>query len=180
MPDPIQKQQEEKQLAVPTTRFSSKYFFPGQKYTEASEFSPKPAQQNISTNSSELFSTTLLAQQTILPSPQKSESAISNIAARAKMRFYDLFSLLLLLFSSKYAQRRRQGALALKQLKYLAALCSATSSFTNEEAILFEAAFGEAYYNVLQQAKTPHKESEEQQLRLHSSFKSLLRATDSV
>ncbi|VVB58929.1 Uncharacterised protein [Candidatus Anstonella stagnisolia] len=179
MPDLTQKQSGEKQLAVPTTRFSSKYFFPGQKYAEA-----KPAQafaqEKTSAPATELFQTPLLAQQTILPMQQKTEFTMPALAAHFRERLNSLFALILVLFSSKYAQRRRQGALALKQLKYLAALCSATSSFTNDEALLFQAAFGEAYYNVLQAARSTHNKPEEQALHLHSSFKSLLRATDSV
>jgi|GEM_PF-4097725 len=176
MPDLIQKQSEEKQLAVPT-RFSSKYFFPGQQYSEAKSL-PKPTHKN--TAPAELFPSMQLTPQTILPLQQKTGFGVTALALHFKERIDSLISLLAALFSSKYSQRRRQGALALKQLKYLAALYSATSSFTNDEALLFNAAFGEAYYNVLQLANSPHKKPDVQQLRLYASFKSMLRATDSV
>ncbi|MCX8175464.1 MAG: hypothetical protein N3E51_04640 [Candidatus Micrarchaeota archaeon] len=43
----------------------------------------------------------------------------------------------------------KRGQQALEQLRYLSALCDATSCRTPEETIAAEAAFGEAYYEIM-------------------------------
>ena len=47
------------------------------------------------------------------------------------------------------ARLTRAGERALEQLRYLSALCEATSCRGNEEVLLAESAFGEAYYEIM-------------------------------
>ena len=47
------------------------------------------------------------------------------------------------------ARITKQGQTALEQLRYLAALCDATTLRTPEEVLAAEAAFGEAYYEIM-------------------------------
>ena len=57
----------------------------------------------------------------------------------------------------------KDGALALEQLRYLAALCDATSCRTPEEMLEAESAFGEAYYEIMNLSANLEKMSEREQ-----------------
>ena len=61
------------------------------------------------------------------------------------------------------AKLTREGQDALEQLRYLAALCDATSCRTPEEILEAEAAFGEAYYEIMNLSANLEKMSEREQ-----------------
>src|SRR3989344_5855571 len=61
------------------------------------------------------------------------------------------------------AKLTREGQSALEQLRYLAALCDATSCRTPEEILEAEAAFGEAYYEIMNLSANLQKMSEREQ-----------------
>lgn len=61
------------------------------------------------------------------------------------------------------AKLTREGQSALDQLRYLAALCDATSCRTPEEILEAEAAFGEAYYEIMNLSANLEKMSEREQ-----------------
>jgi hypothetical protein len=65
---------------------------------------------------------------------------------------------------SKRARARLtvQGEQALGQLRYLAALCDATSHRSPEEVLLAESAFGEAYYEIMNLSSNLEKMSEKE------------------
>jgi hypothetical protein len=75
------------------------------------------------------------------------------------------------------AKLTREGQEALEQLRYLAALCDATSCRTPEEILEAEAAFGEAYYEIMSLSANLQKMSEREQshhLRRYSRHMSKL------
>lgn len=61
------------------------------------------------------------------------------------------------------AKLTREGKEALEQLRYLAALCDATSCRTPEEILEAEAAFGTAYYEIMTLSANLEKMSEREQ-----------------
>lgn len=80
------------------------------------------------------------------------------------------------------ARLTRQGESALEQLKYLSALCDATSHRSPEEVLAAEAAFGEAYYEIMSLSanleKMAEKEASHHLHRYSKHMASVLSAVD--
>lgn len=60
------------------------------------------------------------------------------------------------------ARLTKQGEAALEQLKYLSALCDATSHRSPEEVLAAESAFGEAYYEIMNLSANLEKMAEKE------------------
>ena len=80
------------------------------------------------------------------------------------------------------ARLTRQGEMALSQLQYLSALCDATSHRSPEEVLAAEAAFGEAYYEIMSLSanleKMAEKEASHHLHRYSRHMAAVLRAVD--
>lgn len=165
------------QIPLPQQRFSTKYFFPNLPLSKSP--AAKPIFNSGLKTKNALQQTQTNTEQTIISeAPLLSRLRSASFATKEKFRSI-LLSLLSLFKSSRMDPR---GEAALSQLKYLASLCMASSCLSNDEMLLFNAAFGEAYYNISQCAKNPnsrHKTaSTENSLRYYSSFKNMLRSLE--
>ncbi|MEM2137885.1 MAG: hypothetical protein QW568_02255 [Candidatus Anstonellaceae archaeon] len=80
------------------------------------------------------------------------------------------------------AKLTKQGEAALEQLKYLSALCDATSHRSPEEVLAAESAFGEAYYEIMSLSanleKMAEKEAPHHLHRYSKHMASVLSAVD--
>jgi hypothetical protein len=80
------------------------------------------------------------------------------------------------------ARLTKQGEVALEQLKYLSALCDATTHRTPEEVLAAESAFGEAYYEIMNLSanleKMAEKEASHHLHRYSRHMASVLAAVD--
>lgn len=121
----------------------------------------------------------LLPQQAVASSPivlelekgQEARAAVQKKNA-VSSSIYVLLDFLAAIFAKvrRRLKGRRQrakltidGRRALDQLRYLAALCDATSCRTPEEILVAEAAFGEAYYEIMSLSENLEKMSEKEQ-----------------
>jgi hypothetical protein len=86
-----------------------------------------------------------------IPQPAYERTEISLMVV-LKIKFAQLLSSLVAFLAPKRKLSRRARR-ALSQLRKLAHLASASSAFSQEEQILFDTAFGQAYYEILSYAK---------------------------
>lgn len=84
--------------------------------------------------------------------PKRKERNSEGVFASVYDYLLSLFNSIKKSFTKKSRQRARltmQGERALEQLRYLALLCDATEERSPEEILSAEAAFGAAYYEIL-------------------------------
>ena len=147
-------------------------------YAEAAIILP---QQNVASSPIVLELEKLSSQgQEVRASVQKKNAVATSIYVLLDF-FAAFFAKLKKRLRGKRARARitRQGQTALDQLRYLAALCDATTLRTPDEVLAAEAAFGEAYYDIMNLSANLEKMSEREQshhLRKYSGHMSKLLA----
>lgn len=106
----------------------------------------------------------LMPAQRMAENAQKKNALVSSIYALLDI-LASLFAKVKRRLKGRRARARltREGQEALEQLRYLAALCDATSCRTPEEILEAEAAFGTAYYEIMNLSANLQKMSEREQ-----------------
>ena len=174
-------QQEPVQAASPVRRPK----FPGESLIERPEGAQKRAGGKFRLLESEgkfvdpaRESSIIMPEQAVFSSPIALESQLApkytevTVAAKKTLAssLYEYLVSLLEIFRKSFRGSRRQrarmtrrGEEALSQLQYLAALCDATSCRTPDEIISAEAAFGEAYYEIMRLSTELEKMAQKEQ-----------------
>lgn len=83
-----------------------------------------------------------------------------TLAEAIKKKVADVIALIIAFFEPKRHIRTRKGKKVLRQFKQLAALYAISAEMNPEETVAFDAAFGLAYYELLNIAKNVSKETE--------------------
>ncbi|MBS3069250.1 hypothetical protein J4441_02695 [Candidatus Micrarchaeota archaeon] len=182
MESPLQMQPESEKQQLPQPRFSSKYFFRAVEGESACMRQTVPLQMQVPLmrQKEAVESTLSRGEQTVVLQPGFF-AGMRTLSYATKERFRALVQTLVSLFSRQRVDP--QGKAALSQLKCLASLCLASTQLSDEEAIMFETAFGEAYYSISQHSRAAAGGKKQggkmgDCLRYYAPFKGMLRSLE--